>query len=97
MEDSIEETMVTSFFIYDLIYGDLDKANRMKTSSGKVWSDGVPQLCAMTIMVITLGTVPDLGQQPGYGIKMDYLALLKEFIKTSAANSMHRSLSDRNG
>ncbi len=92
VEDSIEETMVTSFFIYDLIYGDLDKANRMKTLRKKYGLMAYPN-CAMTIMVDNFWELcRDLDNKSRYGIKMDYLALLKEFIKTSAVDCIACSL-----
>ncbi|UUM11242.1 helix-turn-helix domain-containing protein [Clostridiaceae bacterium HFYG-1003] len=91
-ETSIEETMVTSFFIYDLIYGDLDKANRMKTLRKKFGLMAYPN-CAMTIMVDNFWELcQDLDNKSRYGIKMVYLDLLKDFIETAAVDCIACSL-----
>lgn len=90
--DPLEESMVTSFFIYDLIYGDIDKANRMKTLRDKYGLLGFPN-CAMTIMVDNFWEIcRDLDNKSRYEIKTEYLSILKDYLKTASMECISCSL-----
>lgn len=92
VEGSIEESMVTSFYIYDLIYGDLDKARMMSNLRDKFGLLAYPN-CALTIMVDNFWELcRDLDNKSRYGVKMEYLQLLRTFIKTSELESIACSL-----
>ena len=91
-EDSIEESMVTTFYIYDLIYGDMDKAGRLESLRDQFGLIKLPN-CAMTIMVDNFWELcRDLDNKSRYQIKMEYLSYLREYTKISAIESIACSL-----
>lgn len=92
MEDTVEESVVTSFYIYDLIYGDLDKARRMGDLRKQFGPLAYPN-CALTILVDNFWELcRDLDNKSRYGIKMEYLKLLRAYIRTSELESIACSL-----
>lgn len=90
--EPIEESIVTAFYIYDLIYGDLDKADRIRKLRHKYGLLAFPN-CALTLVVDNFWEIcRDLDNKSRYEIKMEYLKLLENFINTCDLKSIACSL-----
>ncbi|MDO5040674.1 MAG: helix-turn-helix domain-containing protein [Peptoniphilus sp.] len=89
---NVEKSMVTSFYIYDLIYGDFNRLNHIKDMRKQIGLRKSPN-CAITVIIDDFWEVcSSFDNKKRYEIKMDYLDLTRAAIKKVKVDAIACSL-----
>ncbi|WP_138160373.1 helix-turn-helix domain-containing protein [Peptoniphilus catoniae] len=76
----VEKSMITSFYIYDLIYGDLSRLDDIKNMKTQIGLKDKPN-CAITIIIDDFWEIcRSFDNKKRYEIKMDYLKATKDAL-----------------